>query len=214
MKKFPISLLCGIAAIIITIILFFTILGNTLLAAIHFISLVAIVLAEAIATGYAVISKGSPRKVAAAVIVSIMVPFSIILSVVYIVNFPKGYGTYLGWYFAGTVLVNALAWTLCHFNANKSAENTQLQAAKQNMLALRNLVKCVMAEPAAKAYEKQLRALEQSLHFSNDCVIAPEDESIRQMLLQLQASVSDPECDVAKMLTDIETAVKRRTAMN
>lgn len=213
MKKLPISLLCGIAVILLTVILFFTILGNTVLEAIHLISLVAIVLAEIVTTVYAVCAKANPRGVAAAVVSSFMIPASLVLSVVYIANFPIGYGAYLGWYCAGTVLVNALALILLGFDGRKSEENAQFQTAKDNMLHLRKLVKCVMAEPAAKPFEARLRALEEALHFSNDSVIVPVDETICQLLLQLQQNISDPDFDAQAHLEKLEKTVQTRTIM-
>ena len=78
------------------------------------------------------------------------------------------------------------------------------------MLGLRKLVKCIMADPAAQPYQAQLRALEEKLHFSNDGVIAAEDENIRMLLLQLQEHISDAEYDSEKMLQKIEKAVETR----
>lgn len=213
MKKFPAVLVGGIAAMLLTIVLFFTILGNVLLTAIHFITLVAILVAEGVTTGYLYFAKGSPRRLAAAVVSAIMIPFSMILSVVYIVNFPEGYGTYCGWYCAATLVVNLLAYILVHFDSRKSDENDSLQTAKENMLNLRKIVKCIQADAAAKPYDDRLRKLEEKLHFSNDCVISADDENIRLMLLQLQANVANPEFDVAQMLEQIEKAVDTRNIM-
>lgn len=93
MKKTAVSLLLGIASIIVTILLYFLILGNVLLEIICFMTLIGVVVAEILTMLFAFFSKGSPRKVAAAVISGLMIPFSIILSIVYIVCFPEGYIT-------------------------------------------------------------------------------------------------------------------------
>lgn len=214
MKKMSISALCGLAAMLLTVILYFTILGDTLLTAIHFICLVAILLAELVTTVYARRAKGNPRGVAAAVTVALMIPVSLILSVVYIVSFPEGYVTYIGLYLAGMVLVNGLARVLLNFDAKKSAENESLQQAKQNMLGLRKLIMTVLADPAAQAYADRLRALEEKLHFSNDAVIAAEDENIRALLLQLRDNIADPEFDCAQKMQEIEKAIDVRNIMN
>ena len=213
MKKFSAVLLCGLAAMLLTVVLYFTILGNVLLTAIHFIALVAILLAEAVTTAYAYFAKGSPRRIGAAVISGIMIPFAAILSVVYIVNFPKGYGTYIGWYCAGTLLVNLLGFILVRFDSKKNDEDATLQNAKNNMLSLRKLVMCILADPAAKRYADKLRSLEEKLHFSNDCVIAAEDDNIRQMLLQLQQNITDPEFDCEQLLQKIERMIDQRKIM-
>ena len=213
MKKFPATLLCGLAAMLLTIVLYFTILGNIVLTAIHFICLIAILISEALTTLYAWKCKGSPRKLAAAVVSALLVPYAIVLSVVYIINFPEGYGTYIGWYVAGVLVVNILAFILMRFDNTKAAENTQLQDAKGNMLKLRKLVKCIMADPAAKSYEARLYALEEKLHFSNDAVIVPEDADIRALLLQLQENIADPEFDHAQLLDKLEKLVDRRKIM-
>lgn len=213
MKKFSAVLLSGLAVMLLTIVLYFTILGNILLTAIHFISLIAILLAEAVTTAYTYFAKGSPRRIAAATVSGIMIPFSVILSVVYIVNFPEGYGTYIGWYCAGTLVVNLLGFILIRVDSNKSDENAALQDAKRNMLNLRKLVMCVLADPAAKPYEDKLRSLEEKLHFSNDCVITAEDENIGLLLVQLQENIADPEFDCEQMLQKIEKAIDRRKIM-
>ena len=68
MKKFPAVLIGGLAVMLLTIVLYFTILSNIILTAIHFISLVAILLSEGITTFYLWRAKGSPRGIAAAVV--------------------------------------------------------------------------------------------------------------------------------------------------
>jgi len=211
MKKFPAVLVCGIAVMVLTVILYFTILGSSVFGVIHFITLGAMLVAEAVTTGYAWSAKGSPRKVAAAVLSGIMIPYSVILSVVYIVNFPTGYGTYIGWYCAGTVIVNAIAFSLMRFDANKNEESALRRDTKDNMLGLRKLVKCIMADPAAAPHVDKLRQLEEKLHFSNDNVIAAEDANIRQLLLQLQENIADPEFDTKQMLSAIERAIDTRS---
>lgn len=210
MKKLPMALVCGIAVIALTIVLYFTILSNALLEAIHFISLVAIVLAEIITTCYACFVRDNPRKLAAVVVSGFMVPISVILSVVYIVNFPEGYGTYMGLYSVGLLVTNIFAYILLRFDADKSEENDRLQNAKGHMLMLRKMVMCVMAESGAEPYQARLRALEENLHFSNDGVIVPEDEHIRQMLLQLQENIGNPGFGTEELLDKIEKAVRMR----
>ena len=213
MRRFPAVLLVGIAVMVLTIVLYFTILGNALLEAIHFIALVAILLSEGITTAYACVVKGSPRKFAAVLVSGVMIPFAIVLSMVYIVNFPKGYGTYLGWYFAGHLVTNILAFILLRFDAGKKEGNQNLQNAKSNMLGLRKLVKCILADPAAQPFAARLNALEEKLHFSNDGVIEAGDENIRLLLLQLQENIADPEFDTEQMLTKLEKAVDVRSIM-
>lgn len=213
MKKFPVALLCGIAAMLLTVILYFTILGSFILEAIHYIALVAILLAEGVTTAYACHANGSPRRVAAAVVSSFVIPFAAILSVVYMVNFPAGYGTYIGWYCGGTIVVNAIAFILWRFDSGKEEEKASLQNAKNNMLGLRKIVKCILADPAAQTYAAKLRSLEEKLHFSNDTVIAAEDENIRLLLLQLQENIASPEFDCEQMLVKIEKAIDTRNIM-
>ena len=213
MKKFPAVLLCGFAAMLLTVVLYFTILGNILLTAIHFIAIVGILLAEGVTLAYVWFAKGSPRRLAAAVISGLMIPFAAWLSVVYMVNFPEGYGTYIGWYCAGALVVNLLAFIIVRFDFRKNEENVHFQEAKSNMLGLRKLVKCILADPAAQPYAEQLRKLEEKLHFSNDSVIAAEDEKIRLLLLQLQEHIADPEFDSAQLLQKIEKTVEMRSIM-
>lgn len=116
MKKFPISLLCGAATIIVTILLYFVILNSIVWEAIHFITLVGVVIAEAITTAYAFLSKGDPRRVAATVVSALTVPMAILLSVVYIVSFPTGYVTYACLYLVGLIIANVISLILCRFS--------------------------------------------------------------------------------------------------
>ena len=212
MKKFPVSLLGGVALILVTVILFFVFLADTDLEAIHFISLGAILLAEGVTLGYSATTKGDPRRVAAAGVSVIMIPVALVLSIIYMNEYPEEYGTYFGWYFAATILVNAICLVL-YFQGAKSKADTSFQNAKANMLNLRKMVKCIMLEPAAKPYDARLRALEEDLHFSNDTVIVQEDARIRQLLAQLQTQITDPQCDVDGLLTQIGKAVQTRKIM-
>lgn len=213
MKRFSMSLLCGMAVMLLTVVLYFTILGNILLTAIHFVTLAAILLSEGVVVIYAYFAKGSPRRVAAAIVSGFMFPYSVMLSVVYVVNFPNGYATYIGWYCAGTVIVNALAILLVQLDLRKNDENTQLQAGKRNMLELRKMVMCILADPASKPYTNQLRALEEKLHYSNDSVISNEDGNIRALLQELDGNISNPEFDVEMMIRKIEQSIDARNIM-
>lgn len=213
MKKVSAVLVCGLAAMVLTVVLYFVILSNALLAAIHFIALVGILMAEGITVAYVYFSQGSPRRVAAAVVSGLMIPFAAVLSVVYIINFPTGYGTYIGWYCAGSLVVNVLAFIFICFDSHKTVENEVLQNAKSNMLGLRKLVMCIAADPAARSYEDKLRKIEEKLHFSNDSVIVVEDEKIRQQLLQLRENVANPEFDYDEALQKIELTIDQRKIM-
>jgi hypothetical protein len=213
MKKFSAVLLCGLATMLLTLVLYFTILGEIILTLVHIVALAGILLAEAVTTVYAYGAKGNPRRVAAAVVSSFMIPFAAALSFVYVLNFPFGYGTYIGWYCVGTLAVNLIAFIIMRFDSKKNDEDIAFQNAKSNMLELRKLVMCILTDPAAKVYEKKLRILEEKLHFSNDSVIAAEDEDIRLLLLQLQENIADPEFDKDQLLLKIEKKIDVRSIM-
>ena len=213
MKKVPISLLCGTAAIIVTILLYFVLLSNVVLQAIHLITLVGVIVAEAITTAFAYLSKGSPRKVAAAIVSAVTVPISIALSVVYIVAFPKGYVTYILMYFVLVILVNVLAAIIYNFESKKVEESVAFENAKQNMLYMRKIVKSISVNPAAAEYKNDLDKLEEKLHFSNDSIISAEDNVIGNMLLELRDNIENSEYDVAGAMTNISKKIDERNIM-
>lgn len=211
MKKPPISILFGAAAMLLTVILYFTILGNIFAQMICFVTLVGLLVAEATATFMAYLSKGEPRKVGATITICFMVPVAIVLSVVYITNFPNGYGTYLGWYFAAYVVLGVIAAILWNFSGNRESDNAALQSAKANMLNLRKLVKCVMLKPGADKFKKELNAIEEALHFSNDSVITEADARIYQMLIDLDNNIDSEDFDAAAHIAAISNEIARRT---
>ncbi len=210
MKKIPISLICGIAAILITILLYAVILQSAFLQAMCFVTLAGVVLSEIVTTAFAVLAKGNPRKVAAAVISSFTVPLALVLSVVYIASFPNGYATYVGWYTVSMIAVNVIAVILYRFDAQKTEENTALQSAKTNMLNLRKMVKLIMSDPAAQDVRNDLYRLEEKLHFSNDGVIAPQDSSIYEKLAELRENVGNADYDKKAAIEAISKAVDER----
>jgi len=213
MKKVPISLLCGASAIIVTILLYFVLLSNVVLQAIHLITLVGVIVAEAITTAFAYLSKGSPRKVAAAIVSAVTVPISITLSVVYILAFPKGYVTYILMYFVLVILVNVLAAIIYNFESKKVEESVAFENAKQNMLYMRKIVKSISVNPAAAEYKNELDKLEEKLHFSNDSIISAEDNVIGNLLLELRDNIENSEYDVAAAITDISKKIDERNIM-
>lgn len=213
MKKAPISLIIGGASILVTILLYFVILGNRLIETICLITLIGVVLAEVIATVFAYISKGDPRKVASAVISVFLVPIAVVLSIVYIVNFPTGYLTYAGIYLVCLIIVVAISAVLSSFSAHKNAENNELQNAKANMLALREIVHTIMIEPAAKQYKVDLNKLEEKLHFSKDNVVTTQDEVIYGLLVELQNNIGNPSFDVKAAISKINYTIDRRNIL-
>ncbi|MBQ4560955.1 MAG: hypothetical protein IJA55_01330 [Clostridia bacterium] len=210
MKKIPASILFGAAAVLATVILYFVILGNVFSEIICFITLMGVVFAEIVTTALAYFSKGEPRKVASAVAVSLMVPISLILSVVYIVNFPEGYGTYAGLYFVALIILSVIAAVIWNFSNNRIEENNNFQNAKANMLNMRNMVKRIMLEPNAQGFKKELSDIEEKLHYSNDSVIKDADAMIFNMLVVLQNNINTEGFDVAAQIKAIAKEVDIR----
>ena len=210
MKKAPISLLCGITAIIVTIILYFTILGNVFLEAIYLITLFAIIISESITTAFAYFSNGQPRKVAAAIVSAFLIPYSIILSVVYIVNFPEGYGKYLGLYTIALFIVLLISIIIFRFDEKKTEEDKEFQNAKNNMLMMRKMVKIIMLDSASENFKKELNDIEEKLHFMNDSVISLEDEKIYNALVELKDNIENQEYDKKAAINRINKIIDER----
>lgn len=213
MKKIPISLLCGFAAIVVTVLLYIILLPNIFLRGMCLLTLGGVIVAEIVVTAFAYFSNGDPRKVASAVVSAFLIPYAVVLSFVYIIHFPCGYGTYMAWYFAGLLVVSVLAVILSSFSGRKEEENATLQNAKQHMMALRNLVKCIMANPSSAPYHKELVAIEEKLHFTNDSVISPQDAVIESLLTEILRDISNPEADISAMLTNVNQVIDTRTIM-
>lgn len=213
MKKSPVVLICGLAAILLTVVLFLIIVGNPFDATMSVLALAAILLAEVISTAYIWCIKGSPRKLAAAVVSCVMTPYAVILSAIYLADCSERYDTFVGWYCVGTIVVNAICLILASFDSRKTGEDNRIQNAKGSMNDLRKIVKCILVDPAAQAYSAQLAVLEEKLEYSRDYVITAEDERIRMMLLQLQERIADPNFDSKQMIAQIEKAIDKRNIM-
>ena len=155
MKKTSISIICGLASIIATIILYATILGNIFLQVIYFITLLGVLCAEAITMILACLSNGRPRKVAGVLVSAMMIPVSVILSLVYIVNFPTMCAAYVGVYCTCYIVVGVIIFVLFNFDENKAKQNDNFQEARRRMLKLRRIVKCIMLEPEAQKYKNE-----------------------------------------------------------
>ncbi len=213
MKKTPVSILCGIAAILLTVILYFVILGNAFVEVICFLTLIGVVFAEIVTTALACFAKDNPRRVAAAGMSALMIPVAIILSIVYIINFPYGYSTYLAWYFAAYIVIGIISVIILNFDSKRGAQNQMLQDAKNNILNMRKIVKLIMAIPGTEQYREKLNEIEEKLHFSNDSVISEYDEKISAMLTELKQNITTPEYDVVKAMTDICLVIDERNIL-
>ena len=210
MKKIPNSILWGAVAILVTTILYFVIVGNIFLRIICFMTLVGVIVAEIVVTAFAYYSNGEPRKIATTIVVSFMIPISIILSIVYILYFPKGYGSYIGYYFSIFAVLLAVSATIWKFADNRKSDNDILQQAKSNMLELRKLVKCIMLRQNAVNFKKELEEIEEKLHFSNDAVIVQADDNIRRMLIELDNNIDGENFDAEKHIKAILNEIDRR----
>lgn len=213
MRKVPISLLCGAASILLTIILYFIVLGNIFAEIIFFLTLIGVIVAEVVTTLLAWCAKGNPRRVAAAVASALMIPFSVVLSIVYIVNFPEGYVTYIEWYFVAYIVIGIISAILFNFDSKRKEQNQVLQEAKNNILNMRKIVKIIMSDPDAQKYKEKLNEIEEKLHFSNDSVISENDEKIYNMLTELKENIANSEYDITKAMTDICFAIDQRNIL-
>lgn len=214
MKRIPIGLLGGIASILTTIVLYYVILQNLFLEIICFMTLIGVVIAEMVTTVLACISKGKPRLVSATMVSGFMIPYAVILSITYITNFPYGYGTYLAWYFVGYAIIAVIVAILFSADSRKQEENQVLQNAKNNMLNMRKIVKCIINDSAADAYKAKLEQIDEKLHYSNDSVIAYEDQRIYDMLINLQQNISDAENNTDKKIEEIIKLIDVRNIMS
>lgn len=210
MKKISNSITCGLAAILATIILYFIVLGNIFAQMICFITLLGVIVAECAVVVMAYFSKGEPRKIAATAVVSLMIPIAIILSIVYIVDFPEKYGSYVGCYFLSFALIAAISSVIWNFANNRKKDNYSLQNAKDNMLYMRKLVKCIMLKSSASDYKRELNEIEEKLHYSNDAVIVEMDANIRKMLVDLENSIDDEGFDTKEAIKAIANEIERR----
>ncbi len=213
MKKFPLSIFVGILLILITVILYFVFFGNIFVKTMCLVSMIGVVLAEITTTVLAFSSKGDPRRVVATVISAAMVPIALTLSLVYTLLFPLSFGKYVAFYFVSYLAIGIIVGILWIFQAKRAGQDASLQDAKGQMLKLRKLVMCIMADPAAEPYKKQLRMLEEKLHFSNDGVVVAQDAEILHLLFELQDNISDPEFDVPAHLEKLNKTVDVRTIM-
>ncbi len=204
------SIIGGIASIVITIVLYLAILGDSFLEAMCLITLFGVVLAEGVAACLFYMSKGDPRKLTAAISAAVMVPIAVILSLVYIVNFPEGYLTYFAFYIVAFIALLTVGSFLWNFSNKRKQEDDVVQSAKANMLEMRKLVKCVMVKPGAQKFKKELTALEEKLHFSNDCVVTEKDAEIRQMLIILDDNIDNAQFDAADYIKSIAAEIDRR----
>lgn len=210
MKKMPVSILCGIVVIFVTIISYFLIVGDIFTQIICFVTLIGVIAAESVVTALAYCSKGEPRKVVATVIASFMIPVSILLSIVYISKSSKGYGSYLGYYFSAFAIILAICAVIWKFADNRKNDDDVLQSAKANITELRKLVKCVMLKQNSKNFKKELYEIEEKLHFSNDAIITESDSHIRQMLIELENNIDNDDFDTAGLIKAITSEIDRR----
>lgn len=213
MKKSFMSILCGIGAILVTIIMYFIILGNIFTEIICFVTLMGVILAELIVTLLAHFSNGTPGKVSCAIVAGIMIPISIILSAVYIVNFPYGYGSYLGLYFAILIVLMIIITIIWNFSNVIKERDAGFQNSKQHMINMRKLVKCIMLEPKAEKYHRELNDIEEKLHFTNDSVTPEIDSEISDMLSDLLNNINNEEYNVEESIRSITKKVDFRNIM-
>lgn len=211
MRKWSYSIVCGVVLILVTIVLYIVILNNLFAQLMNFITLCGVVVAEVIAVGLAFLSKGEPRRLGAVVLFTLMVPYAIALSIVYIINFPTGYFSYIAWYFAGFLVAAGLSVVLFVFGARRQSEQAVLQDAKNSMLEMRKLTKMIAATEAGCGHAEALRRLEEQLHYSNDSVIAPQDAEIRECLLNLRDNIAKAEYDAEAEIAKIAEMVEIRT---
>ena len=213
MKKSPVSLIVGVALAVITLIIYGLFLGEDFFEAPVLVTLLGVLLAEAVATFIAFASKGEPRKVAASLVSAAMVPVAVILSVKFISDWSDEYFKFCGIYFIFFIVIMTVAFLLFSVNSQKKEENEQLQTAKNNILNMRKLVKVIMVNPAAAPYEQKLYALEEKLHFSNDNVVSPQDDNIYNMISFLHSNISSPDFDVNAYIDSINNAIDTRNIM-
>lgn len=204
------SLICGGASILITIILYLLILESSLTEAICLITLLGLIIAEGVSATLFYCAKADPRKMTAAFNSLIMIPIALILSIVYIVNFPEGYITYLGIYAVAFILVMSFGSFFWGSANKRKQEDNAVQSAKANMLEMRKIVKFIMSKPNAQQYRKELYAIEEKLHFTNDCVILEMDANIRQMLIMLDNNIDSSEFNTAEYIQAISNEIDRR----
>ena len=209
MKKLLTGVVGGVLMIIVTLLFSVIILKDAELEAMHFVALGGIIFAELCWTGIVYYARNNPRRMAATGTSIITVVFSILLAIIYINAFSDAFLTYFCWYFIGVIVLNAVAIALFIFDAKRTSESKELANAKENILNMRKVVKLIMTIPAAADYEKELEALEDKLHFSNDSIVCESDSAIMNMLLGLKTNIGTPGFDTNTAIENINSAIDR-----
>ncbi len=214
MKKSLSLLLIGFSAIIVTVLLYFAILGNFISRIICLITLFGVIFAEISTVLLAIYANKSPRRIAAVITMALMIPVSILLSIVYIKGFPFAYGKYLALYFVCFIVLLTVAFILFSFVIKKNAENNNFQIAKNNMLNLRKVVKIIAADPTFTKYSDKLNKIEDELHFSNDSVIMPQDNEIYNRLTSVKNLSGNQDINIDSELEIISKLINERNIIS
>lgn len=205
MNKSKYGFISGILVIVTTIILYTLLVENFFKIPMAYITLVSVLVSEAIATVALFFANGYKSTIIASVFGAHALVL-IVISIFYINIFPFAFIGFSVVYLLSLVAaILPILWILQLRPSSKEFQN-----AKINMSKIRALVNSMINSDVCKAYREELKKLDENLRFSDDSVVDEMDKEIEAKITMLSERVSDPDFDVLNAISDINNVIKQR----
>lgn len=205
------TLICGAAAVMITVLLYLFTFDNIFTVAMRWVSLLFLVLAETIVTLKMIFIKNSIFGVAN-ITVSILHIIIVLLASIVFVNF-------LPLLITRYVLLNIFLLCLLliadviiiHFTGHVEAVNKELSGNQAVIRAAADKAAAIKVEFSDSAYKKDLEEICDMLQFSDNSVLSGDEITIMNLLEELRELIKNDDDKSSGKITEIKNAVKLRS---
>lgn len=210
-KSKYLALICGGASIAVTMLLYLLTFDNIFTVAMRWISLMFLILAEAIGTFKAFTVKRTIFGVSNIVTSLAHIVLVLFLSIIFVNIFPLAITKYILWNVL-LLCVLLVADTIIFFFTNRVAiQNSKLKESQSVMGACVEKAASLVVEFNNTEYKKDLEEIVELLKYSDNSTLSQDEMPIMNKLDEVQLLLKNNEKGIEEKIIEVKNAIKLRS---
>ena len=210
-KSKYIALICGAVSVAVTVIFYLLTFDNIFTVPMRWLSLMFIILAEAIATAKAFTIKRNIFGVANIVTSIVHVIAILMLSIIFVNIFPLLIKKYILFNILALCVLLAADIIIIFFNNRVTTQNSKLDESQSVMLCCVEKAAFLCVEFGSTDYKKDLEEIVELLRYSDNSCLTQDEMTIMNKLDEVQLLLKDNDEGIAEKIIEIKNAIKMRS---
>lgn len=210
-KSKHLVLICGAASVAVTILLYLLTFDNIFTVPMRWLSLMFLILAEAIGTAKAFTSKKSIFAVSNIVTSLAHIAFVFFISIIFVNIFPLAITKYILLNVLGLCVLLVADAVIGYFTGRVATQNSKLKESQSVMGCCVDKAAALCVEFGDTDFKKDLEEIVELLKYSDNSALTQDEMTIMNKLDEVQLLLKNKEDGIAEKIIEIKNAIKLRS---